>query len=122
MHDMSIPPPTHTVDKPWVLSCQACFLLFAFGCMSSFVWVSVPQADKARPCLACFLGCWSVYICPPFFILLFRLCRLQATSLHVITVHEVMWSFLTFLLALAINFIDMVVSSEDEGGESRLYK
>lgn len=54
--------------------------------------------------------------------MLFRHCRLQATSLHVITVHEVMWNFLTFLLALAINFIDMVVSSEDEGGENRLYK
>ena len=56
------------------------------------------------------------------FFFAFRRCRLQATSLHVITVHEVMWSFLAFLLALAINFIDIVVSSEGKGGESRLYK
>lgn len=48
-----------------------------------------------------------------------RRIRLQATSLHVITVHEVKWSVLTFMLALAINLCDIFGSSQDvqeEGG------
>lgn len=40
--------------------------------------------------------------------------RLQASSLHVITVREVMWSVVTFVLALAINLSDIIASSDDE--------
>ncbi|CAN0165193.1 unnamed protein product, partial [Scytosiphon promiscuus] len=47
---------------------------------------------------------------------------LQATSLHVITVHEVKWSVLTFVLALTINVCDIVGSSQEqrEEGGTRL--
>lgn len=47
--------------------------------------------------------------------------RLQASSLHVVTGKEEMWSALTFLLALAINLSDIAASGESEKEGGRVY-
>ncbi|CAM9163056.1 unnamed protein product, partial [Ectocarpus sp. 6 AP-2014] len=46
---------------------------------------------------------------------------LQASSLHVVTGKEEMWSALTFLLALAINLSDIAASGKSEKEGDRVY-